>query len=846
MITPVSAQDLPVNSILPELRSLLASSTTAVLSAPPGSGKTTLVPLALLDQEWLKGKKILLLEPRRLAARASAARMATLLGEEVGERVGYQVRFDRCVSGKTRIEVVTEGILTRRMQHDPDLTDVGMIIFDEFHERSLHGDLALALALDLVTSLREDLRLLVMSATLDTQAVSSALFDAPVVTADGRSYPVAINYLTTEPNRRTHEYVAAAVLQALNSELGDILVFLPGTGEIRSTLDLLTQHTGCAGTVLCPLYGDLSRQEQDQAILPDPQGRRRVVLATSIAETSLTIEGISTVIDSGWSRLPRFDPNSGLSRLVTQRVSRAAAEQRAGRAGRMGPGVCYRLWSESTQSSLQPFAPPEIEESDLASLVLELAQWGVAEPADLRWLTPPPMGAVAQAKELLQGLDAIDSGGRITPAGKDMAGMGAHPRLAHMLLVSQDRGQEQLAADLAALLTERDLINRAHRESVGVDLRHRLEILDIFRQQGASAARDVGADVSACRRVELASRQLWRRLDRPKKATLPPISVAALLATAYPDRIAQCRGGDGSGYLLSSGRGVRLPEADQLAGSEYLVVAQMDAGRRDGRVFLAERVTKSEIRESLSAHIRRCSSIEWDRHAEAVTAHSQERLGSLTLNRKRLQDPDAELVMAAMLDGIRDMGLDALPWSEQSREWQARVCSLRLWQRDAAWPDLSDATLLQTLDGWLAPWLDGITTRDHLRRVNLVAILRNLLEWQQQQLVDRLAPSHIQVPSGSRVKLQYRPGEEPILAVRLQEMFGLMDTPTICDGRVKLVLHLLSPARRPIQVTGDLRGFWDRTYAEVKKELKGRYPKHYWPDDPMRAQPTSRVRPKTK
>ncbi len=824
----------------------MASSHGAVLSAPPGSGKTTLVPLALLEQPWLHGKKIVMLEPRRLATRASAARMASLLGEEVGETVGYQVRFDRRISKQTRIEVVTEGILTRRLQQEPDLAEVGLIIFDEFHERSLHGDLALALALDVLANLREDLRLLVMSATLDTGAVSAILFDAPVVTADGRSYPVEINYLAAEPKQRTYEYVAAAVLNALNSESGDILVFLPGTGEIRSTHDLLAQHPACAGMVLCPLYGDLSREDQDRAILPDPQGRRRVVLATSIAETSLTIEGISTVVDSGWSRLPRFDPNSGLTRLVTQRVSRAAADQRAGRAGRLGPGVCYRLWSESTHSTLQPFAPPEIKESDLAPFVLELAQWGVTGPADLRWLTQPPAGSIAQATELLLELDAIDTSGRITPVGRDVASMGLHPRLAHMLLMSRDRGQEQLAADLAALLTERDLVNKAHRASIGVDVTHRLELLDIYRQQGAAAARGAGAEVNGCRRVELASNQLMRRLDRSKEPTLPPMSLAALLATAYPDRIAQCRGGDGVGYRLSSGRGVRLPEADQLVGSEYLVVAQMDAGRREGRIFLADRLTKDDIQESLSAHIRLCSSIEWDSSAESVAACQEERLGSLVLNRRRLKGPDAEQVKAAMLDGIRVMGLEALPWSDKAREWQARVCSLRLWQPDGNWPDLSDATLLQTLEQWLGPWLDGISMRDHLRRLDLGSILRNRLEWKQQKLVDELAPTHIQVPSGSRVKLQYQPGEEPVLAVRLQEMFGLMDTPSVCGGRVKLVLHLLSPARRPMQVTRDLRGFWDRTYAEVKKELKGRYPKHYWPDDPMQAQPTSRVRPKTK
>lgn len=846
MIVPVAASNLPVTSILPELCSVLASSATAVLSAPPGSGKTTLAPLALLDQAWLRGKRIVMLEPRRLATRASASRMASLLGGEVGETVGYQVRFDRRVSAKTRIEVVTEGILTRRLQQEPDLADVGLIIFDEFHERSLHGDLALALVLDVLANLREDLRILVMSATLDTRAVSAILLDAPVVMAAGGCYPVEINYLAAEPKQRTHEYVATAVLRAIKSESGDILVFLPGTGEIRSTLDLLAQHPACAGMVLCPLYGDLGREEQDRAIQPDPQGRRRVVLATSIAETSLTIEGIAVVVDSGWSRLPKFDPNSGLTRLVTQRVVRAAADQRAGRAGRLGPGVCYRLWSESTQSRLQPFAPPEIEESDLAPLVLELALWGVTDPTDLRWLTPPSAGAVAQAKELLQELDALDVSGHITQAGREMVRVGVHPRLAHMLLKSRERGQGQLAADLAALLTERDLVNRTHREHFGVDLAHRLELLDIYRQQGAAAARDAGADTNSCHRVGLASKQLMRMLDKFKKPTLSPMSVAALLATAYPDRIAQCRGGDGVGYRLSSGRGARLPETDQLVGSEYLVVAQMDAGHRDGRIFLAESMTMDDIQQSLSAHIRPCSSIEWDSSTESVAAYQEERMGSLVLNRCRPERPDAEQVKVAMLDGIRELGLAALPWSDKAREWQARVCCLRLWQPDGTWPDLSDAALLQSLDEWFGPWLGGISRRDHLRRLDMDSILRNRLEWKQQKLLDELAPTHIQVPSGSRVKLQYRPGEEPVLAVRLQEMFGLMDTPTICGGRVRLLLHLLSPARRPIQITTDLRGFWDRTYAEVKRELKGRYPKHYWPEEPMQANPTARVRPKTR
>ncbi|HEC15814.1 MAG TPA: ATP-dependent helicase HrpB [Sedimenticola sp.] len=835
-------RDLPVQAVLPELCEALACGPAAVLSAPPGSGKTTLVPLRLLEQPWLGGRSILLLEPRRLAARASAMRMAELLGEGVGETVGYRVRFDSRVSGQTRIEVVTEGILTRRLQQDPGLEGVGLVIFDEFHERNLQADLGLAFCLDIANGLRDDLRLLVMSATLDTQAVSALLGEAPVIHGEGKSHPVRLQYLDSAPRGGIAEAAVRGVRRALSEQQGDVLVFLPGAGEIRRAEEAL--RPGLSGVELCPLYGDLSREAQDHAIRPRPGGRRRVVLATSIAETSLTIEGISVVVDAGWSRLPRFDPNTGLTRLETVRVSRAAADQRAGRAGRLGPGVCYRLWTESVQAGLQPHTPPEILDADMAPLVLELAQWGVPEPAGLKWLDAPPAGAFAQARELLRELGALDARGRITPAGGRMAALALHPRLAHMLLLAADWGQGALAADLAALLSERDLLARVAGQARPVDVEQRLRVLSIWRERGAAAARAAGADPAACARVDRASRQWRRSIEAPAPPSAGRFSAGALLASAYPDRIARRRGGAGQGYLLSSGRGARLPEGDPLGCGEYLVAARLDAGRSEGRIFLAAPLAESELRQTQADRIENIPLVQWDGRAQAVIAREEERLGALPLAVRPLKAPDPGALCAAMLDGVRRMGIGALPWSDEIRDWQARVLSLRHWRPDDGWPDLSDEALAETLEDWLAPWLAGITRRDHLRRLDLGAILRTRLDWKKQQALDEGAPSHIQVPSGSRKRLKYQPGEPPVLAVRLQEMFGLADTPTVCWGRVPVMLHLLSPARRPIQVTRDLRGFWERTYAEVKKELKGRYPKHYWPDDPWSAEPTSRVRPR--
>ena len=827
-------QRLPIHEVLPQLRAVLAASQTAVLSAPPGSGKSTIVPLELLDAPWLQGRGILLLEPRRLAARAVAARMADLLNEPLGERVGYRIRFERRVSERTRIEVVTEGILTRRLQHDPELAGVGLVIFDEFHERSLHADLALALALDVIGGLRDDLRLLVMSATLDSAAVSTLLGGAPVVSGEGRSFPVEVRYLEREPQADPLEIAEGGVRRALRETPGDLLVFLPGGGEIRALSARLTRDGGLGAEVL-PLYGDLERAAQQRAILPDPDGRRRVVLATSIAETSLTIEGVTTVVDSGWSRVPAFDPESGLGRLETVRVSQAAAEQRAGRAGRLGPGFCYRLWTPVTHTRLPKRQSPEMLVADLAPLALELANWGVDEPRRLRWLDPPPAGAYAQARELLQELAALDGAGRITPEGQRMVELGLHPRLAHLLLQAEGRGQRNLAADLAALLSERDPLRRGPGLTPSCDIEERLRLLDSWRREGNEGARRAGGDPAACRRIEEASRR-WRAGNQSAK-TPAGCSIGGLLALAYPDRIAQRRGAEAWSYRLANGRGARLPEGDILQGSQYLVAAHLDAGHREGRIFLAAAVAPQELRELLPQRLTREESVQWDPASRAVLAVRRECLGALVLSQTPLRAADPEALRQAMLEGVRALGLGALPWDEGARELRARLEFLRRHQPEAGWPDLSDAGLLENLAEWLGPWLDGISRADHLTRLDLTAILRGWLDWPQQQALEQLAPTHFQVPSGSRKRIQYLEADPPVLAVRLQEMFGLLETPRILGGRVALRLHLLSPAQRPIQVTQDLKGFWERTYAEVKKELKGRYPKHYWPDDPWSARP---------
>jgi ATP-dependent RNA helicase HrpB len=836
--------NLPIHECLPALRDALGRRGAAVLQAPPGAGKTTVVPLALLDEPWLNGRTILILEPRRLAARAAAARMAGLLGEPVGDTVGYRIRFDVKISGKTRIEVLTEGILTRRLQSDPGLQGVGLVIFDEFHERHLHGDLALALCLDSQRALREDLKLLVMSATLDGAAVSALLDDAPVLTAHGRSFPVEVRYAArdaeTGGNRLT-ETVKQAVLNALRCDKGDILVFLPGGWEIRRTQERLESALSREIVDIHPLYGDLPWELQARALKPGNPSRRKIILATPIAETSLTIEGIGVVVDSGLVRTPEFDPGSGLTRLFTKRISRSSAEQRTGRAGRLGPGVCYRLWSPATDKGLMARPVPEVLTADLSSFTLELARWGERDAGGLSWLDPPPAGALGQARELLVQLGGLEPNGRITPTGRTMAAWPVHPRLSHMILLAERRGRGRLACDIAALLSERDIL--AGERGRSCDFTARLEALSAFRLKGRTGAASHGADAFACQRVDQSAHQLVRLLQNRDQDPIPdPERAGLVLAFAYPDRIAQQRESGGVRYRLSSGRGARLPGEEVRLRPPYLVAAHLDAGEAEGMIHLAAAIDIDRLRDEMAGKFRTDDVVRWDTRLDRIVARREERFGELLIHSAPIPDPDPDELRDAVLEGIRGAGVSALPWTRDARDFQRRLLSMRHWFQEEGWPDLSDAGLNETLGDWLGPYLEGITRREDLARLNLVEILEAGLDWKQRQRLREGAPTHLTVPSGSRVRLQYHPGESPVLAVKLQEMFGLTDSPRVAFGKIPLTIHLLSPARRPIQVTQDLRGFWERTYPEVKKELKGRYPKHPWPDDPWTAPPTARAK----
>jgi len=817
---------LPIEQVIPALLDALASDGRAVLQAPPGAGKTTRVPLALLEADWRAGGNIIVLEPRRLAARSAALRMAKTLGEEVGETVGYRVRLDSRVGPKTIIEVLTEGLFLRRLQADPSLEGVAAVLFDEFHERSVDGDLALAFCLETRAALRDDLRLLVMSATLDGEAIARHLDDAPIITSEGRAFPVEIRNLS-RPDR-IEPAMAAAIRQALTEVPdGDILAFLPGGAEIRRTADALS---GLAPHIdLTPLHGDLPLAEQDRAIRPSPTGRRKIVLATSIAETSLTIEGVRIVIDSGLSRIARFDPNSGMGRLETVRVSLAAAEQRRGRAGRVAPGVCYRLWPEAETRALLPFHPPAILEADLTPLALELAVWS----ADgLPWLTPPPVGTLAAARSLLSDLGALEDG-RVTRHGKAMAELGAHPRLAHLMLGGVEEGYGATACLLGALLSERDPMRGPG--SRDTDLGRRV---DLLRGEETSSALDRGAAA----RIREQAKAFRRQLDVPIQDRERPDgeTIGRLVALAYPDRIAQRRGPPGQ-FRLSGGRGASLTPEDPLSAHEFLAVAALDGQKQGARIFLAAPISRAGLEAEFPDRLAERAFVEWDEREKIVQARRQIRLGALILSDKPLTTPAPADVAAAVVAGIRRHGLDLLPWSDACANLRTRVAFAQRHDPDGGWPDLSDAALLESLDDWLAPHLDGISRATHFSRLDLHQILAGLLPWPLPQRLDKLAPTHLPVPSGSRIPIDYS-GEEPVLAVRLQEMFGLGATPTIADGRVPVLLHLLSPARRPVQVTRDLAGFWQGAYIEVRKDLRGQYPKHYWPDNPLEAEATARTK----
>jgi ATP-dependent helicase HrpB len=849
----VKRSDLPIDAALPALVAALRTNAAVVLEAPPGAGKSTVVPLALLEESWMQGRRLIMLEPRRLAARAVAQRMAQTLGEQVGRTVGYRMRLDTRVSGETRIEVVTEGVLTRMLQEDPALEGTAAVVFDEFHERNLQADLGLTLALDAQANVAPELKILLMSATIDVESIAHWLGDAPVIRAEGRVFPVETRFAargapvlpqdqtgyrdSESPERLT----AQVVRRALAEEQGDVLVFLPGAAEIRRVQALLEGGLG-ESTRVFPLYGDLSQAAQDEALAPNPGGERRIVLATNIAETSLTIAGIRIVVDSGLVRRSVFDPVTGMASLVTRRISRASAEQRQGRAGRVGPGVCYRLWSEGAQRSLAPFSPPEILEADLAPLALELAVWGVRDAGELRWLDVPPEAMLAGARELLQRLGALDEQGRVTPHGRELVGLALHPRLGHMLLKARALELIGSAAQLAALLTERDL----RPASTGVrdaDIRTRLELL-----RSSETARAAGP---VAERVRRSARDIARRAGGAERLQHEPEDMAQaglLLAFAYPDRIALRRAGAEGRYVLANGRGAFFAEAQSLARQELLVAVDLDDRERDARILLAAPLARADLMSHFAHDLRSNESIEWSEREQAVVARHTVTFGALVLEEKPLRRLPPEAALRAMLDGVRRLGLDVLPWDRDARDLQARIEFVR--ERVAAvageseWPSVGDAALGASLEAWLAPWLDGVTRREHLARVPMAEALKALLSFAQQRELDRLAPTHLAVPSGSRIRIDYLDESAPVVAVRLQEVFGLGETPRVGAGKVPVTFKLLSPAQRPVQITRDLAGFWRGSYAEVRKDLRGRYPKHYWPENPLEAEPTRRAKPR--
>jgi ATP-dependent helicase HrpB len=814
---------LPIDAVLGDLSRTLEAHNAAVLVAPPGAGKTTRVPLALLDAPWAKAKKIIVLEPRRIAARASADRMAKSLGERAGETVGYRVRFGSKISRATRIEVVTEGIFTRQIMDDPELSGVAAVLFDEFHERSLDADLGLALARDAQTGLREDLRILVMSATLDGARVARLLGEAPVVESEGRAFPVETRYLGRKADAPIERQMADAIASALRADSGSVLAFLPGAAEIRRTQNFLAERVQDASIEIVPLFGALDAAVQDRAIAPAPKGTRKVVLATSIAETSLTIEGVRIVVDSGLARVPRYEPDIGLTRLETVRASRAAVDQRRGRAGRTEPGVCYRLWDEPQTASLAPYTQPEILSADLSSLVLDLAQWGVADPAALSFLDPPPQPAWKEAKSLLSELNALDGDGRITAEGRSLRALALPPRLARMIVDSHRAGSGEAAAEIAAILTERGLGGDS------ADLEYRRDQFRRDRSPRASSARD------------LARRWASQVAASEKAGQQEDLSTGLMLAYAFPDRVARNRG-NGS-FVLANGRGAAVEQTSSLARAPYIAIGEMTGTAASGRILLAAQITEDDIERHFAEHIETVDETSFDRGAMALRARRKRALHAITLSEATLAVSPSEETARILADGLIAAGLDRLPWSKTAKQWRDRVMFLRKAEGDS-WPDLSDDGLIARRDDWLVPALyDKIALKD-ISAGDLSDALMALLPWEMRARLDREAPTHFEAPTGTVLAIDYEAEQGPTIAVRLQELFGLNTHPSIAAGKVPLVLELLSPAQRPVQVTRDLPGFWRGSYAAVRSDLRGRYPRHPWPEDPANALPTRRVKPR--
>lgn len=810
--------DLPVAEIIPEVKSHFSKSNSLIIQAPPGAGKSTLLPLALLDEPWLKGKKIIMLEPRRLATKSIAQRMASMLGENTGESVGYRIRFESAISDKTRLEVITEGILTRMMHSDNELENVGLVIFDEFHERNLHSEVALALCREIQQVLRPDLRILLMSATIDTKQLSG-LLGAQVIQSQGRQFPVEVNYLAEIDEYAIGEDAARQIIPLTKKHEGDFLVFLPGQGEIKKAEEILRRAVPEA--VILPLYGQLSPTEQNRAILPHPLGKQKIVLSTDIAETSLTIEGIKVVVDSGFSKSNRFDPRSGLSRLVLHRISKDSADQRSGRAGRLTAGHSYRLWTKSTQAQLAEYRIPELMEADLTTLVLDMKAWGKQEIRSMTWLTPPPAGTLALAEKTLEALDAIVNG-NLTLHGKEIHQVPCHPRIAHMLIFAKRMNQLGLATDIAAVLEERDPLP----PDSGVDLNLRIEALRRFRSRGVNLAR--------IKKIEKVASQYRRMFGvQPENEAVDPWQTGLLLAYAYPERIAAARPGNNAQFQLSNGKIAQIGHRDDLAHESWLAVAHVDAREGLGKIWMAAPLNPKDLAPMLKTK----EVLTWDRKKGGLIAHSEIRIGAIVLGTRPLQNFDKGLAKEAILEAIAEDGEMLLDFNEEVEQLIFRIQSLKNWNLEQDWPNWTTESLCLDAKNWLEPYLSKVTKNEDLKKLSLSQILLHSLSFEQQQLLNELAPTTIKVPSGSQISIEYKSeGETPLLSVRLQELFGLLETPKVNSGKVALLIELLSPGYKPVQLTKDLKSFWANGYFEVKKELKRRYPKHEWPEDPIGAE----------